>query len=342
MDKEVFIGVDFSKKTFDVSVISGGKMQLLGQKQFENNKEGCKSLLSWVRGTTSIPKSGWMFCGENTGLYSVTLSTYLIYKGLFIWIENPIQIKQCSGVRRGKSDPADSLMIAKYACRYRAVAAKMPDKTLHSLRLLLSYRQRLINSKKSLQVAAAEMRAVHKRDSAARFVYEDSVRSVEHINKQIKDCEKQMRELIKQDDALRENYEIVSSVKGIALVNTVAFLVATENFTRFQNSRQYACYAGLAPFGNQSGSSLDTSPHVSHFANKKIKVLLTQAAQSAIQHDPKIRSYFQRKIAEGKEKWVVINNVRNKMVHCVFALVKKKELYQPDYQYSLTTKNVAI
>jgi hypothetical protein len=37
----------------------------------------------------------------------------------------------------------------------------------------------------------------------------------------------------------------------------------------------------MTPFGSHSGASIKTMPHVSHLPNKKIKVLLTQAAHQA-------------------------------------------------------------
>ncbi|MDR1121550.1 MAG: IS110 family transposase, partial [Dysgonamonadaceae bacterium] len=84
-------------------------------------------------------------------------------------------------------------------------------------------------------------------------------------------------------------------------------------------------------FGKQSGTSLKTQPHVSHLANKQIKALLTQAAKCAIRYDPSIRNYYQRKTAEGKNGWLVVNNVRNKLIHRIFAIVRNKQLYQLEY-----------
>jgi transposase len=140
-----------------------------------------------------------------------------------------------------------------------------------------------------------------------------------------------MLEEIKSDDSLQENYHLVSSVKGVALINTVAILVATQNFTRFENSRQFACYAGMAPFGKQSGTSIHSKPRVSCLANKKIKVLLTQAAKCAAIHDPNVKHYYERKLAEGKNKWLIINNIRNKMIHRIFAVVRNRQPYFVDY-----------
>jgi len=61
---------------------------------------------------------------------------------------------------------------------------------------------------------------------------------------------------------------------------------------------------------------------VSHLANKQIKSLLSNGALSAIRHDLEIRTYYQRKIKEGKVEGVVITSVKNKLVARVFAVVQ--------------------
>jgi transposase len=179
------------------------------------------------------------------------------------------------------------------------------------------------------------------RDSTARFIYEQSQKDIERIDKEIKETERRMLKEIGSDERLQENYELVSSIKGVALINTVAILVATHNFTRFSGSRQFACYSGIATFGKQSGASIHSRPRVSNLADKKIKSLLTQAARCAIIHDPDIRRYYERKLAEGKSKWLITNNVRNKMIHRIFAVVKNRQLYQVEYTNHLD-KAIAI
>jgi transposase len=262
------------------------------------------------------------------------LSEFLIKKDLFIWLENPLQIKQSTGIKRDKNDRTDSLEIALYAYRFqdRARAYQLPEKALKSLDLLLSFRERLVSNKQTLLVSSTELRRVMQRDSTARFIYEQSQQDIERLNKEIKEVERRMLKEIEHDEALQENYELVSSIKGIALINTVAILVATQNFTRFDNSRQFACYSGMAPFGKQSGTSVNAKPRVSHVADKKIKSLLTQAAKCAINYDPDIRQYYERKRSEGKDNWLIINNIRNKMIHRIFAIVKNKQLYQVEYR----------
>ncbi|MDR1682681.1 MAG: IS110 family transposase [Candidatus Symbiothrix sp.] len=62
-------------------------------------------------------------------------------------------------------------------------------------------------------------------------------------------------------------------------------LVATQNFTRFENSRQFACYAGMAPFDSQSGTSIKVG-HLQKpvFRGAKLKSDVSTSLRSA-RHD---------------------------------------------------------
>jgi transposase len=342
MEKILFIGIDFSKKTFDVSVIHRNNLQGEVYQQFKNSKEGCVALLQWLKTLSREASEQWLFCGEHTGLYSICLSEFLVKKGFFLWLENPLQIKQSIGIKRDKNDRLDSHDIALYACRFQDKARgwSLPLKALQSLELLLAFRARLLSNKHTLLVSSAEIRRVMQRNTTARYIYEQSKKDIDRINKEIKEVEKQMLEQIECDETLHENYKLVSSIKGVALINTAAILIATQNFTRFEDSRKFACYAGMAPFGKQSGTSIHTRPHVSRLADKNIKVLLTQAAKCAIRHDPNIRQYYNRKLAEGKNTWLITNNIKNKLIHRIFAVVRNKQLYQADYT-KLSVKVIA-
>ncbi|KAA6339634.1 hypothetical protein EZS27_012452 [termite gut metagenome] len=69
-----------------------------------------------------------------------------------MWLENPLQIKQSTGIKRFKNDKTDSLGMALYAYRFqdRFKCFHLPDKALKSLELLLSFKDRLLHNKHSL------------------------------------------------------------------------------------------------------------------------------------------------------------------------------------------------
>jgi len=331
MKRFLFIGIDFSKSKFDVSVIENADQKSCLQATFENEEKGFGEFLKWTGRQSKIKREDWRFCGEHTGLYSRGLSNFLAKKGLFIWLENPLQIKQCSGIKRSKNDLFDSLIIAQYACRYidKAMAYKPAEKEIETLQLLVGYRSRLVKSKVSLEVSANEMRRVIKRDATARFIYESSMRDIERIKKQINGIEQKMHDTI-MNSSLKENYLLINSIKGVGMQTAIMIIIHTNNFAGFENARQIASYCGCAPFPNQSGT-VDKGNHISRLANKELKVLLSQCAISAIQHNKEIAAYAQRKRAEGKSKRVIINNVRNKLIQRIFAVVTSKIPYREDY-----------
>ena len=331
MKRFLFIGIDFSKSKFDVSIIESAEQKDSAQETFENEEKGYSEFLKWVARRSKIKRDDWRFCGEHTGLYSRGLSNFLAKKQLFIWLENPLQIKRCSGIKRTKNDLFDSLVIAQYACRYidKAIAYKPAEKEVETLQLLVSYRSRLVKIKVSLEVAANEIRRVIKRDTTARFVYESSMRDIERIKKQINGIEQKMQDTI-MNSSLKENYLLINSIKGVGMQTAVVLIIHTNNFTGFESARQIASYCGCAPFPNQSGT-IDKGNHISRLANMELKVLLTQCAVSAMQYNKEIAAYARRKIAEGKSKRVVINNVRNKLIQRIFAVINSKIPYYEDY-----------
>lgn len=332
MKKFLFIGIDFSKSKFDVTVLTSIDQQDFAQAIFLNEKQGFNEFLRWVVKLSNVPKQDWLFCGEHTGLYSRGLTEFLIKKNLFIWLENPLQIKCSWGIKRAKTDKIDSLEIARYALRFRdkAVAHQPANKDIEALRLLSAYRGRLVKNKVSLEVSAKETRRVINRDATSRLVFENSQHIIDRIKKEIEVIETKMHQVIMSGD-LKENYLLVVSVKGVAMITAVALIIHTNNFEAFKTSRQLACYCGVVPFERKSGTSINKGNHISHLANKDLKTLLTQCARCAVQYDKELAAYYTRKIAEGKKDRIVINNVRNKLIQRIFAVVNKRIPYRENY-----------
>ena len=59
------------------------------------------------------------------------------------------------------------------------------------------------------------------------------------------------------------------------------------------------------------------------------------AALSAIQVPGELRDYYLRKIESGKSKMTVINAVRAKIIHRIFAVIKNNNSYEKNYVNSL-------
>lgn len=127
--------------------------------------------------------------------------------------------------------------------------------------------------------------------------------------------------------ALKTNMELMLSIKGVGRQMTTTMLIATENFTKFENSRKFASYCGVAPFPYQLGTSIKARSKVSPLANKKIKSLIHMCAVSAIQHNPEMKIYYQKRLEKGKSKMGTLNIIRNKLIARIFAVVHRQTPY---------------
>ncbi|WP_460952446.1 transposase [Spirosoma daeguense] len=105
--------------------------------------------------------------------------------------------------------------------------------------------------------------------------------------------------------------------------------------TTITDPKQMACHAGVAPFEYRSGTSVRGKTRVSHQARKRLKALFHLGAMSCIRKEGELRTYYQRKVAEGKNKMLVLNAIRNKLIHRVYAVVRRKEKYNKTYVSTL-------
>ena len=339
--KKLFVGIDFSKEKIDVAIIfaeglTETSMRLFNE--FKNSVSGYKQLVKWVEESSNETEpSLWLFCGENTGDYSKPLCNFLYGRGFDMWLENAKSIKDASGIRRLKSDRADANMIAEYAMRNydKAIIYEPLSESLSQLRELFLYRQMVVRHRCSFQVRRGEKRLNMEKSPVKTMISQSGRHIVTELNKEIEKIDKRIAELIDSDDELAQVFNIVTSIPGIGTQNAVCLMVYTDNFHRFNfDSRKIACYYGIAPFGRDSGTSVHTDPHVHYMANRQIKAMLSQAALSAARFNPVIASYYSRLIAKGKKRQIVLNNVKNKLVHIVTAMVRNKQLFDKDYKIS--------
>jgi transposase len=327
MDYKGFIGIDVSKNTLDaVSIIKGKRTG--EHQQFSNDLKGFRGVLKWSTKVVSCKKNELLFCMEHTGVYTYKFSCFLSEKEIDFCLENPLQIKRSMGVSRIKNDKADAQLIARYAMRHQEDLKLyvLPSKSIAKLKHLLSHRDRLLKSKHAFKVASNEL-SKHTNKEDYDFISKDSKSLVKVLDKRIEKIDLEIKQLIESEESLKKNYDLAMSVGGVGKATASHIIAYTNNFASFSNSRQFACYSGIAPFEHSSGISLKGRTRISPLANKKMKGLLSIGACSAIQHDKELRNYYNKRVEEGKAPMSVINIIRNKIVSRVFAVVKRGTPY---------------
>jgi transposase len=144
--------------------------------------------------------------------------------------------------------------------------------------------------------------------------------------------EANIQTLVTNNQEAQHKINLVTSLKGVSTQTAISLYVYTKGFTSFDNAKQLASYYGVVPFERKSGISVRYKPKISPFANKELKRLLHLCAMSAIQHDTELKQYYQRKVLEGKNKMSVVNAVRNKLIHRIFAVLRDNRPWVENYQ----------
>jgi transposase len=332
MKSSLFIGIDISKATLDVSVISPSGNGSIYYSQFANNNKGFRLLLSWVRrNSEKTPIECWKVCMENTGMYSLELNCFLQEKGIWQTLENALQIKRSMGVVRGKTDKADSRTIAVYAYRFadKLKPYVLPGKTLLRLRVLFAQRERLVDMHRQIQLADQSLSCFDKQLVAD--IQRQNKALLEKLSAGIKKLDQSLKESLKQDQALEAKAKLIQSVPGVGLQTAVYLLITSRGMQGFETARQFACYSGCAPFEHRSGISIRGRTKTHFLANRKMKTLLHMAAINAITFNEELKQFYQRKLEQGKNPMSVINAVRFKLICRIFSVVKRGSGYQKDY-----------
>ena len=332
MKNYLFIGIDISKATLDVSVFSSSVITDIHYHQFSNSSKGFPQLLKWLKQKSGgVLMEDWRVCMENTGMYSLELNCFLHEKGIWQSMENALQIKRSMGVLRGKTDKADCQVIALYAYRFfdKLKQYILPSVTLLRLKALFSQRERLVSMHSQLLVGSQSMKGYP--DELVKDIQKQNKTLLKNLVLQIKLADKSIKECLQEDDELQRKSKLIQSVPGIGQQTAAYVLIVSRGMESFATPREFACYSGCAPFEHTSGTSIRGKTKVHFLANRKMKMLLHMAAINAITFNDELKTYYQCKVAEGKKPMSVLNAVRFKLVCRIFSVVKRNEEFKKEY-----------
>jgi len=319
MQNQTIVGIDVSNATLDICVSSDQ-----GNRSFvitNDVKSICKFFNSY--------KESLIIGMENTGRYNWAL--YEAFKESIhrVFVISPLHLKKSMGLVRGKNDKIDAIRIAVFIQKNHTelLQWKPSSPAIQKLKILLTERNSRVKSRRQLlkqQYDYAKMKHL----GIDKYLLSLNKQQLFLLDKQLALIEKEMEAVIKSDEQMQHQANLVRSVPGAGKVLCWMMLAKTEGFTTITQPRRMACYSGVVPFSHQSGTSIRGREKVSAYADKALKTILHLAAMSAIRLENDLRAYYRRKVEEGKNKMSALNAVRNKIVHRIFAVIKKQRPYQ--------------
>jgi transposase len=330
-----YLGIDVSKLWFDLSLLIVINYQKQGMitERFDNTQGGLAVMKKWLKERKVPFDENSFLVIENTGVYHRLLWQFFSKNNLPIHIGNAAQIKWSFGITRGKNDQIDSQRLCNYAYKnyedLKATPALNP--VFLQLKDLMSARTRLLSQLGSTRNYLKELKLSN--DKAIQKIMEEAHKAaMEGMKRSIKIVEQQIKEIISKDGSIKNNYNLLITVPGIGHLTAVYILCCTNNFTIKVSGKQMACYAGVVPFNNRSGTSIKGRDKVHKMANKDLKRMLHLGALATLRYYPEFKDYYDRKKSEGKHSMSVLNAIRNKIILRAVAVVKNQQPYVNNYQ----------
>lgn len=317
------IGIDISKKTLDLALFFDG--EYAESFKIDNAPEEILIFEKQIK-TLGCKISNTIFCAEETGIYGTFLKRFATKTKWRICFESALRIRWSIGIVKGKNDKADAKRIADYAVKHlKNLNFYKPERAeIENLRYFNNAILRLTNAKRIL-MASKKCQS----DFQVPEISNAYIASLGIIDKDIASLEDRIVALIENDERLSELHRVVCSVPGVGKRLFREMIIATNEFKEFDCPKKFASYCTIAPFRDESGSSVSRRSRTSKIGQVKLKTLLHLCTIACLRNkESHIYRYYIRRKSENYTGYRLMNALRNKIVHAVFACVRNMQQYQ--------------
>jgi transposase len=294
------VGIDVSSTTLDYSMGSAGETRAV-----DYSKKGLGMLVR------DLKRSGATFVVmEASGGYERRVRDHVHRKGFDVAVVNARQIRDFARAMNqlAKTDTIDSTVIARFGEVVELEAWTPPSAAHRQLTELVIRRSQLVEDK---------IREQNRAKLAQGAVLRCIKQSISFHNRRIKLLEKQIAELIADDDELSAQCQRLCSVPGIAVVTASAIMAHCRELGQLK-ARAAAKLAGVAPFANESGQYF--GKRSIRGGRSALRKALYMSALVGTRCNQPLSEFYQRGLAKGKPKKVALVACMNKLIRWLNAM----------------------
>jgi transposase len=329
VEKQNWVGVDVSAKTFTFIIDQGGART--EPCDLPNDPKGHKKLIRLVT------KRGFQarVVLEATGNYSLDLALALHRAPrVEVMVANPRAVSQFAGayLRRSKTDALDARVLVEFAQRMPFETWKPPAAHAFDLRAIS---RRIEALTKTATQEKNRLHAAVSFEEMSEVVRNDIEVNVRHLERRIELLRDQARELIAKHPDLERAFQHLTSVKGIATAAGIQLLAELAVLPSDMDVRQWVAHAGIDPRQIQSGTSVNRPARISRRGNAHLRRALFLPALVAAQHEPHVSAFYQKLLARGKTKMQANVAVMRKLLHSIHGMLKHDRDFEGEKFYAL-------
>jgi transposase len=329
------VGTDVSKSDICVVMLLQNndlKTVVKGSRKFANTSEGFKQFESWIHSHKKfdIPVHITM---EATGNYHENLAFYLDRQGFIVHVILPNKAKkylQSLGCK-SKNDKIDARGLSQMGAEQHLIRWQPFSESIYELRALTRYCEQLSNHltmyKNQLEALSYGMYQVQEVKKQLHVL-------INTVDKQIDETKQKIETIVKEDRKIWDRLEKILPIKGLGVYSLATIIAETNGFSMFNNERQVCSYAGYDVIEKQSGKR-NGKTRISKKGNSHIRRILHLPAFSVVRHgEKKFVQIYERIMSRHTEKMVAYVAIQRKLLALIYALWKKNEAYNADYQWT--------
>ena len=313
------LGIDIAKAKADAVLLIDDKVKT---KTFPQSQKGFLNLLEWLQKhhVTTLHA-----CMEATGNFSFPLATFLFDHGFQVSVVNPSRIKSYadSQLSRNKTDLNDAKIIADFCKSQNPPLWNPPTQENRELQALTRHLDSLVS-----------MRQMEANRLASGLDCATVIQSIkdhlEHLDQQIKDLKKNIKNHIDQNPNLKNQKDLLVTIPGIADLTASKILSEIPQIKNFDSVRKIVAYAGLNPSQHISGSSIHRKTRLSKKGNSRIRTSLYMPAIVAMRKNPILKIFADRLSNKGKSKMQIIGAIMRKLLHISYGVLKNNQPFNPN------------
>jgi transposase len=337
VEMSVYVGIDVHKR-FCQAALMGEDGRILHELRFENTLEGATSLVNLARTMNPHVKA----VVEPSANYWIKIYDKLEDEGVEVKLSNPSRTKAIAEAR-AKMDKLDAKTLA-YLLRGDLVAESyVPTRKNRERRTLIRHRASLTRMR--VEIKNRIHAILDKYDLSYEYtdlfgkeglewlrnlnlpsidqqILQSNLQILETLNAETRNADVQ----IAKDAVNEEQAKLLMTMPGVDYYAAMILLSEIGDVKRFASPEKLASWVGLAPQVHQSGETQWTG-HITRKGSKRARWILTQCAQSARQHDPRMREFYDRiERKHGSSKAIVA--VSRKMLSIMHVMLTRNEPYQ--------------
>jgi transposase len=305
----IVVGIDVSKDRLDVHVAPSGDAF------FEaNDAAGIETLTGRL-----LALSPALVALEATGGFETLAAAALSAAGLPVVVVNPAQVRSFADAlgKRAKTDPIDAAVIARFAAATGVKAKPLADGQTRLFADLVARRRQIM-----AMIVAEEARL---KRAANRQLKKSIARLLTALRRELKSLDADLDGQIRASPAWSMKEDLLSSVPGVAK-GISRTLIAELPELGSLTAKQIASLAGLAPFTRQSGKWRGKS-FISG-GRTSVRAALFMGALVASRHNPVLKAFRDRLVAQGKPRIVAIIATARKLLTILNAIIRDQKPWQ--------------